>query len=138
SGGTGTFSATLKSAGPQTITAVDTLTPALTGTSASINVSPAAATHFTVPAPSTTHARGPVSISVTAKDAFNNTATNYGGTVPFTSTDNSAALPANMTLTFGVGTPSVTLNAMGTSATVSATDTVSSSINGTSGSITIN
>jgi len=138
SGGTGTFNATLKSAGGQTISAVDTLTPALTGTSASISVSPAAATHLTVTAPPTTNAGVPFSISVTAKDAFNNTATNYGGTVHFTSTDNSAALPANMTLTFGVGTPSVTLNAMGTSATVSATDTVSGSVNGTSGSITIN
>jgi hypothetical protein len=47
-------------------------------------------------------------------------------------------LPADMTLTFGVATPSVTLNAMGTSATVAATDTVSASISGSSGSITIN
>ena len=138
SGGSGTFNATLKSAGGQTISATDTLTPALTGTSTSISVSPAAATHLTVIAPSTTNAGVPFSISVTAKDAFNNTDTNYGGTVHFTSTDNSAALPANMSLTFGVGTPSVTLNAMGTSATISATDTVAASVTGTSGSITIN
>jgi hypothetical protein len=38
--GTGTFSATLKTTGPQTITATDTVTASITGTSNSINVRP--------------------------------------------------------------------------------------------------
>jgi len=137
-GGSGTFSATLKSAGSQTISAADTVTASISGTSGAINVSPAAATHYVVSAPGTTNAGAAFSISVDAKDAFNNTDTNYGGSVHFTSTDSSAVLPADMTLTFGVGTPSVTLNAMGTSATITATDAASASISGTSNSITIN
>jgi len=137
-GGTGTFSATLKSAGSQTISAADAVTASISGTSGSINASPAAATHFGVSAPASTNAGAPFNISVTAKDPFNNTDTNYAGTVHFTSTDSSAVLPADMSLTFGVGTPSVTLNAMGTSATVTATDAASASISNTSNSITIN
>src|ERR1700676_5588947 len=45
--GTGTFSATLKTLGSQTITATDTVTASITGTSNSINVK-GAATHFSV------------------------------------------------------------------------------------------
>jgi hypothetical protein len=138
SGGTGTFGATLKSAGTQTISVVDAAAPSISGTSGSINVDPAPATHYVVAAPSAVNAGAPFNISVTAKDAFNNTDTNYGGLVHFTSTDNSAVLPADMALTFGVATPSVTLNAMGTSATIATTDTASASISGSSGSITIN
>ena len=46
----------------------------------------------------------PFNFTVTALDPFNNTATGYGGTVHFTSSDGAAALPANSTLTNGTGT----------------------------------
>ena len=52
-GGVGTFSATLKTAGSQTLTATDTVNTSITGASGTITVSAAAATHFVVSAPST-------------------------------------------------------------------------------------
>ena len=69
------------------------------------------------------------SVTVTALDQFGNTVTNYAGTVHFTSSDAQAVLPANSGLTNGVGSFSVTLRTAG-SQTVTATDTVTSSITG--------
>src|SRR5260370_18645357 len=54
--------------------------------------------------------------TVTAQDAFGNTATGYAGTVTFTSTDGQAAFPANYafsTADGGVHTFSRTLNTAG-------------------------
>ena len=48
--GIGTFSATLKTAGSQTLTATDTVNSSIAGTSGTINVTAAAATHFVVAA----------------------------------------------------------------------------------------
>ena len=93
-------------------------------------------THFTVSAPGTATAGSAFSLTVTALDAANNTDTGYTGTVHFTSTDPAAVLPANTTLTNGVGTLSATLDTSG-SQTITATDTVTSSITGTSSSIAV-
>jgi autotransporter-associated beta strand protein len=134
--GTGSFSATLKTAGNQTLTATDTTTSSITGTSNAIAVSAAAATHFTVTAPSTATAGTAFNFTVTALDANNNTVTNYSGTVHFTSTDAQATLPANSTLTNGTGTFSATLKTGGNQ-TLTATDTTTSSITGTSGAIAV-
>jgi hypothetical protein len=135
--GTGTFSATLKTAGSQTITATDTVTASITGTSNSINVSSAAAaTHFSVVAPATATAGTAFNFTVTALDAFNNTATTYTGTAHFTSTDGQAVLPANSMLTKGTGTFPATLKTAG-SQTITATDAVTASITGTSNSINV-
>ncbi|MDR3706807.1 MAG: SBBP repeat-containing protein [Capsulimonadaceae bacterium] len=134
--GTGTFSATLKTVGSRTITATDTATSSITGTSGPITVNPGAATHFTVSAPGTATAGTALSFTVTALDAFGNTATGYGGTVHFTSTDGAASLPANATLTNGTSTFSATLKTAG-SQTITATDATTSSITGTSGTITV-
>ena len=134
--GIGTFSATLKTAGNQTITATDTVTASVTGTSNVVVVSAAAATHYSVSAPASATAGSAFNFTVTALDQFNNTATTYAGTVHFTSSDGAAVLPANSTLTNGVGTFSATLNTAG-SRTITATDTVSASITGTSAAITV-
>src|SRR5207253_33754 len=82
--GTGTFSATLRTSGNQTITATDTVTSSITGTSNAIAVSAAAATHFAVSAPASATAGSAFNFAVTALDAFNNTATGYTGTEMFT------------------------------------------------------
>src|SRR5205823_3411004 len=116
--------------------ATDTVNGFITGTSNTITVNPAAATHFAVSAPATATAGTAFAFTVTAQDAFNNTATVYGGTVHFTSTDAHAVLPANSTLTSGTGTFSATLTPAGTQ-TISATDTVTSSITGTSNAVTV-
>jgi hypothetical protein len=134
--GVGTFSATMREAGNQSITATDTANPNITGTSPTFTVAPAAATHFTVTAPSTTTAGTSISVTVTAFDQFDNTATTYTGTVHFTSTDANATLPANSTLTNGTGTFNVTLKTAGNQ-TVTATDTVNASITGTSNNVTV-
>jgi hypothetical protein len=134
--GTGTFSATLKTAGLQTITATDTANSSIAGTSNSIDVGTAAATHFAVGTPSSAAADSAFNVTVTAQDQFNNTATSYGGTVHFTSTDGAGVLPADTTLANGTGTFSATLHTSGTQH-ITATDTVNSSITGTSNAINV-
>lgn len=129
--GAGTFSATLKTVGAQTITATDTVTASITGTSNAIAVSAGASVHFTVSAPASATAGTSFNFTVTALDQFNNTLTGYSGTVHFTSSDAQATLPANSTLTNGVGTFSATLKTAG-ARTITATDTVTASITGTS------
>ncbi len=94
------------------------------------------ATHYSVSAPTTATAGTPITVTVTALSASNATVTGYTGTVHFTSSDGAATLPANATLTNGVGTFNVTLNTAGNQ-TVTATDTVTSSITGTSGNISV-
>jgi hypothetical protein len=127
--GTGTFSATLKTAGPRTITATDTANASITGTSNTITVDAAAADHLDVSGPGPVTAGTAFNVTVTARDAFNNTATGYGDTVQFSSSDVIATLPADSTLTAGSDTFSVTLNTVGQQ-TVVATDTANASITG--------
>jgi len=135
--GVGTFSFTLKTAGSQSIAATDTGDSSITG-SASVSVNPAAATNFAVAGfPSPTTAGVPHGFTVTAKDAFGNTATGYAGTVQLTSSDAQAVLPANSTLTAGMGTFSATLKTAG-SQSITATDTGNSSITGTQSGIVVN
>src|SRR5205807_3085309 len=94
--------ATLKTASSQTITGTDTISNSITGTSNTVTVSAAAATHYAVSAPGAATAGNSFSVTVTALDAFNNTATGYAGTVHFTSTDGAATLPADSMLVNGV------------------------------------
>jgi hypothetical protein len=133
--GAGTFSATLKTPGNQTITATDKVSSSISGTSSGISVS-GAATHFSfsVSTPATT--RKSISISVIALEASNNKATNYSGSVQFTSTDGKAILPASATLQNGIASFQVTLETPG-SQTVTATDTVTPAIKGTSSAIAV-
>ena len=131
--GTGQFAATLNTNGSQTVTATDTVTPSITGTSGAINVSnapPPPATHFSVTANASATAGVALTVTVTALDASNAGTTGYSGTVHFTSGDGLATLPADSVLVNGVGMFSVTLATAGNQ-TVTATDTVIPSINGT-------
>jgi hypothetical protein len=95
-----------------------------------------AATHFSVTAPGTATAGTAFNVTVTALDASNAVVTGYTGTVHFTSSDGQAVLPVNSTLTNGVGTFSVTLKTAGAQ-TIAATDAVTASITGVSGTITV-
>ena len=105
-----------------------------------ITVTPAGATHFGVtgyPSPAT--AGDAHNVTVTALDAYGNVATGYLGTVHVTSTDGAAVLPANHAFTGGDGGIhqfSVTLKTAG-SQSITATDTVTGSINGTQAGITV-
>src|SRR5207237_697538 len=120
--GTGTCCATLLTSSNPTLTATDTVTSSIAGTSTAIAVSAAAASHFLVSAPASATAGTAFNFTVTALDAFNNTATSYAGTVHFTSSDGAATLPATATLTNGTGTFNATLRTLGNQ-TISPTDT---------------
>jgi hypothetical protein len=139
--GVHTFSATLKTAGTQSIRAADTQTSAISGTEGSILVMPAAASTMTIGGfPSTTTAGVAGNVTVTLKDPYGNIATGYTGTVHFTSTDGKATLPANYTFTAadaGAHTFSVTLKTAGTRS-ITVADTVMTSLNATEGGLTVN
>jgi hypothetical protein len=135
--GTHTFSATLNTAGTQTITVADTSTGSLTGIAGNITVSPAAASTLIVAGfPSSTSAGVAHSFTVTAVDPYGNIATGYTGTIHISSSDSQAVLPADSTLTNGTGQLSATLNTAGTQS-LTATDTTSAGLTGTQGGITV-
>jgi hypothetical protein len=115
SGGSGTFTVSLVTAGTQAISVNDTLTPSAKGTEDGILVDPATVTTFIIGGlPSTAMAGTQLNFTVTARDAFGNLATNYTGTVSFTSDDPSASLPVDTTLTNGMGSFNATLFTAGT------------------------
>ncbi len=89
------------------------------------------ATHFAITGQLVAYAGVPFSITVTAQDSNNNTATGYSGTVHFTSGDAAAMLPANASVSGGVGTFTVTLFAENAFGTVTVTDTLHPTITGT-------
>jgi len=137
--GVHTFSATLETAGSQSLTVNDTATTTISGTQSGITVTPAAATHLLIIAPAGDVAGTAFSTTVTAVDAFGNTATGYTGTVHFTSSDPQAALPANYTFTAsndGVHTFSATLKTAG-SQSLTVTDTTTASVFGTLSGIAV-
>jgi Tol biopolymer transport system component len=139
--GVHTFSATLKTAGPQSLTATDTTTASIAGSETAISVNPATASTLTVTGyPSPTTAGVSHSITVTALDAYGNTATGYTGTVHFTSSDGQAALPADYTFTAGdagVHTFSATLKTAGAQS-LTAADAKTASIMGSETAISVN
>lgn len=94
--GVHTFTATLKTAGSQSLTATDTAMPDITGTQSGISITAAAADHFLVAAAVTTTVAGiPFDLTVTVQDLYNNTVPDYAGAVSFSSADPfGAALPA--------------------------------------------
>ena len=105
-------------------------------TQAGGGTSPGTATHFLVSAPSSATAGLPIQFTVTALDSSNNTVTAYTDPVHFTSTDPAATLPGDGTLSNGVGTFSASLVTPG-AVTLTASDPLSASITGTSGSIQV-
>ena len=135
--GVGTFTVTLKTAGSQDIFATDN---SIVG-STSVNVlAESASTNLIVTAPSTATAGVSFVVTVTAKDTFGNTVTGYTGTIHFTSTDNSAILPLDYTFqALDSGSKAfdgVIFETAGIQ-TVTATDTLTSSISGTTGDIIV-
>src|SRR5439155_1507851 len=134
---------TLVTVGNQTVSATDTVSGSITGTSNSITVSAAVATHFTVSAPGSTTAGSLFGLTVTALDQFGNVATGYLGTVVSTKSDAGAgsAVPANYAFTGadnGVHTFSnAAILVTAASQTITATDTTVGTTAGVSNSITV-
>jgi parallel beta-helix repeat protein len=98
--GVHTFSATLKIAATQSLTATDTATSTITGSQLGIIVNPAAKNYLVISRfPSTTTAGVAQTFRVTAQDLYGNTATSYNGTVTFSTTDSQALVPLNYAFT---------------------------------------
>ena len=134
--GVGTFDVTLKTAGVDSITATDTVMPGISGTETGLVVTPSTATGLVITGASNGTAGGVQTLTATAYDAYGNVAADYSGTVHVTSSDGQAVLPADVTLTNGVGTFDVTLKTAGTS-TITATDIGTPGISGHTSGLTI-
>ena len=88
--------------------------------------------YFSVIGPASVTAGSDATFTVTALMLDNTVDTSYTGTIHFSSSDSQAVLPADATLVDGVGTFTVTFGTAGDQ-TLTATDTLMSSITGTSG-----
>jgi hypothetical protein len=133
-----TFSATLKTAGSQSVSATDTVNAAIAGTQGSILVNPAAASRFVLSASASVNAGTKFILTVTVGDVYGNVVTGYRGTIHFSSSDSSASLPKNYAFTaadLGVHTfTGLVLKKKGKQ-TITVTDTLDGSI---TGSVSIN
>ncbi|OGW34314.1 MAG: hypothetical protein A2X58_11960, partial [Nitrospirae bacterium GWC2_56_14] len=134
---------TLKTAGTQTVAAMDTAVPTITGVQEGISVEPAQAHSLNLTdMPSTVTAGSASTITVTARDIFGNIATGYVGTVRFTSTDPQAVLPGDFTFSptdagmHVYGSP-VVLRSAGIRS-VTATDIGAANLRGSLSGITVN
>lgn len=97
--GTHTFSATLKTAGLQSINVKDSVTATAVGSQTNILVTASTASTISVSGFAATTAGVAKSFTVTAKDAFGNTSPSFIGTVSFTSSDSKASVPNAYTFT---------------------------------------
>jgi hypothetical protein len=140
--GVHTFSAALKTADTESITATDASNAQVNGSELGITVNPAAMSQFGVIYPSSFNYTSPqttitsgheFAFDVRAEDAYGNLVTNYTGTVHFTSSDSQAVLPADTTISptnSDIATVLGTLVTVGTQ-TITVTDTVNASFTGT-------
>ncbi len=98
--GAHTFTATLFTAGSQSIGAIDVNNPDIVGSQDGIQVTPLEAVALVVSDfPSPVQAGMSGQFTVTAVDPYGNVATDYAGTVTFYSSDPDAQLPADYTFT---------------------------------------
>jgi hypothetical protein len=118
--GSHTFAPTLKTAGPQTISASDVATIPIHGTSSTVSVTPAAASRLLVSGGGG-FIGSPHAVTISALDAFGNIASGYSGTVHLATSDPNSTVSADAPLTNGVGTFTVTPMTLGTQ-TLTASD----------------
>jgi hypothetical protein len=107
------FMATLKTSGPQTITAVDANIKN-SSTTISVNVNAPNVSQFSLVPPGVATTGTPVNVVVRALDPSFVLQTNYTGKVHFTSSDPGVVLPPDTNLVSGTGSFSVTFNTAGT------------------------
>jgi hypothetical protein len=126
-------------AGNSVLTATDTAAATVTG-QAALTVQPAAASSFVLPTPSTQDAGTSFDQTITAVDAYGNTASSFGGAQvitfggPSDSPDGTIpSYPDSVAFTNGVGTASITLFDAGTTTLTAAQGTIA----GTSGAFTV-
>jgi hypothetical protein len=128
------FTATLKTAGMQSIMVGDMANPGLSGVEGSILVNPAPASKFVIRAPSTVQSGVAFSLTVSVEDAYGNVITGYTDAVHFSSTDTRASLPKSYSFTRGdrgVHTFTGLVMRRKGPQTIRITDTLNSSLTGT-------
>lgn len=108
----------------------------LSASSTTFSITAAGAASFSVVAPSAATAGLPTVLTLTALDAFGNTASGYAGTLKFTSTDPAAILPSGVSLSSGQGSAQVTFETVGKQR-VTVSDSVNASITGTSNAVSV-
>lgn len=128
-----TFTATLRTAGDQSLSATDRFNYSVAAGQAIATVYPAAAAGLTITGfPASTTVATAQAFTVSVVDAFGNVATNYTGTIHFNSGDPLASLPADYQFKAadaGIHAFSATLNTLGTQ-TLTAADTRNGAIAG--------
>ena len=97
--GVDTFSATLKTAGTQSITVTETAMSTITGKDTGITVNPAAASKFIITAPSSVPAGVAFALTVKVEDTYGNVVTGYRGTIRISSVNGQGNLPSTYTFT---------------------------------------
>jgi hypothetical protein len=133
----GLISGTPTGAGTSTVTLTAHNSGGTGSTTLTLTVSAAVpSVHFLVTAPASVTAGVPIQFTVTALNSSNSTVTNFSDSVQFSSSDSMATLPANATLTNGVGTFTATLVTVG-SRTLTVSDVISPSFTGTSSTIVV-
>jgi hypothetical protein len=134
-GGTHRFSATLKTAGSQSLTVAETTAGGLTGTETGIIVNPAAMSSITIADfPTTVTSGADVSFSVSALDAYGNGAF---GTVHFSSSDGLAELPEDVAFAGLTQVFDAALHTVGTQS-ISVAKIAAPSVTGTTAGIQVN
>jgi hypothetical protein len=124
------FQATFGTLGPQTVTVTDSADSSITGTATTNVAAEDVATHFVISLRPGAALGSPTRVILVAEDAQNHVVSNYSGTANLSSSDASATLPSSVTFTKGRATFEVTFATLG-SQTITATDSVDSTITGT-------
>ncbi|MCA8994611.1 MAG: VCBS repeat-containing protein [Planctomycetaceae bacterium] len=127
--GVHTFQVNLKTAGLQTVTAVDTTNLSFTGTTAGTLVDPATASALSLSGGGGFIGSSHI-VTVTSRDAFGNAATTFSGTIHLSSSDPNTITSADTEMVNGVGSLSVQPMTLGDQ-TLTATLVNDPSISGT-------
>ena len=131
--GTGTFAVTLETDGYQSITATDTVNPALTGNQSGILVITGEVSQIVVTSSSNTSVAGsPLVVTVEAEDQFGNLEPEgeFGLDVHFTSSDGQAVLPSDGYFYGGLNSSTIALKTVGTQS-ITVTDIDAPNVTGT-------
>ncbi len=143
-GGTESFTVTLKTAGLQTVTVTDLSRPAgvrVQPGKSSSSVNAAGASSLSVIGfPTTAMLGAPGKVTVTALDAYGNRAVGYRGQIQFSIQGGQAILPGNYSFLAsdnGVHSFSVVPLTLGSGESLTATDTLTASISGSQSGITV-
>lgn len=126
--GVGSQPITLRTAGAQTITATDTNTSAITG-STSVTVNPGSLSQYAVTGPTSVVTGTPTVYTVFAADPFGNPITGYNGNASIATSDIEGTIPNTVSIINGVGSFTALLRTFGIQ-TLTVTDQSFSTVTG--------